>query len=198
MERDHPVDAGDAIEKGDADVEDALRAERVRASYLEGGEAAGARFRAEGGEEDADGAKVGVLEAEAKAVAGGKDVDGDGGGYGEQEGVVHAEDELVVPGGVGMAGPIRPRRQFLVRVDPRNRIGPHGPGRRREQVLGRDHRQLNEVARHGRGGGFLVDLVAATPRHGGRGAQTRDEEVDIIRELGRKAGEFHGDGSASG
>lgn len=105
------------FEDGDAEVEYAVGAEGGRAADQEGDEAADARGGAEGAKDDADGAEEMVGEG-AEAATGGVEVDVHAGGVGTEERVIDAEDELVIPGGVGVAGAVHPGVELVLRVDP--------------------------------------------------------------------------------
>ena len=104
--------------------------------------------REEVGELDGDGADEDVAEPGV-----GIDLDHDDGVVGIEEAVLDAEDELLVPGGIGVAFLVHLGGQFALRVEPRHRVAPNG-FRHLGQVLGRDHVDLKELVwgcnhRHG-------------------------------------------------
>lgn len=109
---------------------------RVAAVVVEAG---AGRGRDQVADEDSDGAHVDVPEPVE-----GVDLDHDRRRVGVQELLVDAEDELVVPRGVGVAVRVHTGRQLPVRVHPRHRVRPHGSGHR-PQVLGRDHVQFQQL-----------------------------------------------------
>ena len=76
----------------------------------------------------------------------GVDVDHDGGGVGPEEFIVDPEDELVVPGGVVMAGGVDAGGEFTLWVDPGDGVSPHGTGDQ-GKILGGDEIDLQELQR---------------------------------------------------
>lgn len=124
------------VEEGDGDVDDALGPEGLGAADLEGN-AAGGGGGVEGGEEEADGPDDGVPADGGDSA----DVDGDARGVGAEEGAVDAEDELVVPVGVAVAGHVDMGAELVAGVGPRGGVGGHGVGGRVE-VLGGDDGHL--------------------------------------------------------
>ena len=138
------------VQQRDGHVDDALRAERARPAELQRrhlppapASGAGAHERAH---HDAREAEDGVR-AEAQAP-GAAHLHGDRGRVGAQEGVVHAEQEAVVPRGGAAAGAVHGRAQLVRRVRPRHGVGAHpAPEPAPVQVLRRDDGDLEEVRR---------------------------------------------------
>lgn len=144
-------DHADAAKDGRGDVKNALDSARGAADPdgVEGGAAGAAGEEAEGADEQADGADDGVRDVPA---AGGVELDGHGGG-----GVVgevasrDAEEELVVPSGVGAAVAVDERAELDLRVDPDERVGLKvAAPRRRPHALGGDQADLEEDGFHRR------------------------------------------------
>jgi len=73
------------------------------------------------------------------------DFDGDHAGVGLQRDIIHAKHKLLVPVRVCVPFLIDPRRQFPIRMDPRDRIRPHG-FRHWGQILGRYEVKFEEPA----------------------------------------------------
>lgn len=146
-----------AAEQGDAEVEDTAGAEGGGAAHLERDDAAG-----EGGaEDDAHDAEEAVA-AEAPGV---EEVDVDGGGVGGEEVVVDAEEELVVPGGISVAGGVQQASAELVgRIHPGGGVHGRGPGGRVE-LLGGDDGELQEVEGGGVEGGDRFRAVDGATHH---------------------------------
>lgn len=132
-----------SINQRNADVQNALGTQRARSAYLQRDEVGG-RGGAERAEERAGRAEQRVGGEEVVAGAGGVDVDVDGGGVGAEGGVVDAEDELVVPGGVGVAGAVEAGADAVGGEEPGGGVGAHGAGRGVE-VLGRYEGDFEEV-----------------------------------------------------
>ncbi|PSR98828.1 hypothetical protein CEY00_Acc25353 [Actinidia chinensis var. chinensis] len=126
IKRQNPPGSADEV---NAEIEGSMEGARGAADLeREKSCAGGGRRREEGGDEAVGSADGNV--AEPRDV---EDLDAEGGG---EEVVVDREDEAVVPGGVGTAAVVDGGGEFVLRVDPRHRVGAEefGDG---GQVLGR-------------------------------------------------------------
>lgn len=119
----------------------------------------GGRGGAESAEDCAGGAEQGVGGEEITG-AGGIYVDVDGRGVGAEGGIVDAEDELVVPRGVGVADAVEAGADAVVGEDPGGGVGAHGAGGG-EEVLRGDEGDFEEVEVEGerRRGGVVPAAV---------------------------------------
>lgn len=119
----------------------------------------GGRGGAKSAENCARSAEQSVRDEEI-ARAGGVYVDVDGGGVGAESGVVDAEDELVVPGGVGVADAVEARADAVVGEEPGGGVGAHGAGGGVEVLRG-DEGDFEEVEVEGerRRGGIVPAAV---------------------------------------
>lgn len=158
------------IEKGEPDVEDPLRAERRRATDLEGGDGGAGGGWPYGAEKDTDGA-----EDAGGATSGGVDLDVDSRGVGLKESRVNAEDEALVPDWVGVAGVVGEGAELVVGVRPSDGVSV-GAAAGGVEILSGDEVELEKMEREWRWGvgqGSPTAAAGAPHGDGGGGARPR-------------------------
>lgn len=153
-----------AVEERDADVKNPFRpaggAGDLKREEPHFGFAFGARRgKEEIANEDANGADEGVAQPRRRVY-----LDHDSGVFFVEELVVDAEQEFLVPPGIGVAVSVDTCQQSALRVEPRDGVRLHRLGQRL-QVLRRDQIYLQKLERHN------VDHADDNNKNGGGGRE---------------------------